>query len=133
MEEYQMTCPQCGLVNNILADACVQCGIIFVKDPAMRAAAAALDDEKRKSIEVAEAILGETQPPADIDTPNKETVRRPDPHEDTVEIQIPKPEEIPPLEAELSDSQAPGPKENTETQDAEIELDAIETSIETVT
>ena len=133
MEEYQMTCPQCGLVNNILADACVQCGIIFVKDPAMRAAAAALDDEKRKSIEAAEAILDETQPPADIDTPNKETVRRPDPHEDTVEIQIPKPEEIPPLEAELPDAQAPGPKENTETRDAEIELDAIETSIETVT
>ncbi|MBW2516575.1 MAG: hypothetical protein JRE88_07325, partial [Deltaproteobacteria bacterium] len=99
----------------------------------MRAAAAALDDEKRKSIEAAEAILDETQPPADIDTPNKETVRRPDPHEDTVEIQIPKPEEIPPLEAELPDAQAPGPKENTETRDAEIELDAIETSIETVT
>ena len=106
MEECQITCPQCGLVNNILADACVQCGIIFVKDPAMKAAAAALDDEKRKSIEAAEAILDETLPPADIDTPIKETIRRPDPHEDTVEIRVPKPEEIPPLEAEPSDSEA---------------------------
>ncbi|MGD9121978.1 MAG: hypothetical protein PVG59_14950 [Desulfobacterales bacterium] len=99
----------------------------------MKAAAAALDDEKRKSIEAAEAILDETQPPADIDTPIKETIRRPDPHEDTVEIRVPKPEEIPPLEAEPSDSEAPELEENTETQHAEIELDTIETSIETVT
>ncbi|MGD9054672.1 MAG: hypothetical protein PVJ41_15595 [Desulfobacterales bacterium] len=133
MEEHQITCPQCGLENNILADACVQCGIIFVKDPAMKAAAAALDDEKRKSIEAAEAILDETQPPPDVDTPKNETIKRPDPHEDTAEIQIPKPEEIPPLEAESSDSQAPEAEKNTETQNAEIELEAIETSIETVT
>ncbi|MBT8331751.1 MAG: hypothetical protein KJP06_05420, partial [Deltaproteobacteria bacterium] len=62
MEENQITCPQCGLENNPLADACMQCGIIFVKDPAMKAAAAALDDDKRKSIEATEAILDETQP-----------------------------------------------------------------------
>ena len=133
MEEHQITCPQCGLENNILADACVQCGIIFVKDPAMKAAAAALDDEKRKTIEAAEAILDETQPPPDVDTPKNETIKRPDPHEDTVEIQIPKPEEIPLLEAESSDSQIMEAGKNTETQNAEIELEAIETSIETVT
>ena len=133
MQENQITCPQCGLVNNLLADACVQCGIIFVKDPAMKAAAVALDDEKRKSIEAAEAILDDTQQPADIDTPIKETIRRPDPHEDTVEIRASNPEEIPPLEAESSDSQPPEPEQKKETQNAEIELEAIETSIETVT
>jgi hypothetical protein len=133
MEEYQITCPQCGLVNNILADACVQCGIIFVKDPAMKAAAAALDDEKRKSIEAAEAILDETQPPPDTDTPNQKKIRRPDPHEDTVEVRVPEPEEIPPLEVESSASPSPEPEAKKETQDAKIELDAIETSIEAVT
>ena len=133
MEENQITCPQCGLINNLLADACVQCGIIFVKDPAQKAAAAALDDEKRKSIEAAEAILDETQPLDDVDTPDKETIRRPDPQEDTVEIRIPKPEEIPPLEAESSDSAAPQPEENKEIQNTEIELEAIETDIEAIT
>jgi len=44
MEENQITCPQCGLMNNCLADACVQCGIIFVKDPAMKLAAPTLGD-----------------------------------------------------------------------------------------
>mgnify|MGYP001089469196 CR=1 FL=1 len=143
MEENQITCPQCGLVNNILEDACVQCGIIFVKDPAMIAAAAALDDAKRKSIEAAEAILDETQPPEaipdDMQPPeavaarDKEAIQRPDPHEDTVEIRVPNREEISPTEATLSDSQIPETVESKDENTAEIELEAIETAMETIT
>jgi hypothetical protein len=33
METSQTTCPQCGQVNHHPAEACVQCGIIFVKNP----------------------------------------------------------------------------------------------------
>ena len=133
MEENQITCPQCGLENNPLADACMQCGIIFVKDPAMKAAAAALDDDKRKSIEATEAILDETQPPTELVAPNNETLSQLDPMKETVMIRIPKPEEIPPSEAESSDSEVPQPEENKETQNTEIELEAIETDIEAIT
>jgi hypothetical protein len=133
MEENQITCPQCGLVNNLLADACVQCGIIFVKDAVMKIAAEALDDEKRKSIEAAESILDETQPPAELVVPNSKTISQLDPLKETVMIRIPKPEEIPSLEKESSESDALEPEENSETQKAEIELEAIETDIEMVT
>ena len=133
MEENQITCPQCGLVNNLLADACVQCGIIFVKDAAMKIAAETLDDEKRKSIEAAESILDETQPPAELVVPNSETNSQLDPLKETVMIRIPKPGEIPSMEAESLDSDAPEPEENSETQKAEIELEAIETDFEMVT
>jgi hypothetical protein len=133
MEENQITCPQCGLVNNMLVDACVQCGIIFVKDPAMIAAAAALDDAKRKSIEAAEAILDETQPPEAPAAPDNEAIERPDPHEDTVEIRVPNREEISSTEATLSDLEMPEPVESKDENTAEIELEAIETAMETVT
>ncbi len=133
MEENQITCPQCGLDNNPLADACMQCGIIFVKDPAMKAAAAALDDDKRKSIEATEAILDETQPPTELVAPNNETSSQLDPMKETVMIRIPKLEEIPPSEAESSDSEIPQPEENKETQNTEIGLEAIETDIEAIT
>ena len=35
MEPNEITCPQCGLANNYLSEACAGCGIIFVKNPAM--------------------------------------------------------------------------------------------------
>ncbi len=150
MEENQITCPQCGLVNNVLADACVQCGIIFVKNPAMQAAAALQDDEKRKSIEAAEAILDEAQPDAveAVETleeethttsepepvsPDKDTIRRPDPHEDTVEIRIPKPQELSEIEEASLDEEIPDAAKSQDEVTAEIELEAIETSMETVT
>ena len=133
MEENQITCPQCGLVNNVLADACVQCGIIFVKDPAMKGAATTQDDEKRKSIEAAEALLDETQPSAESSAPDTETIRRPDPHEDTVEIRIPQPAEIPNIEVKTSDLEMPKRDESKDEDTAEIELEAIETAMETVT
>ena len=133
MEENQITCPQCGLVNNLLADVCVQCGIIFVKDPAQKAAAEALDDEKRKSIEAAEAILDQTQPPAELAAPNSETISQIDPLKETVMIRIPKPEEIPPLEAESAESEVPQPEDTKATQNVEFELEAIDTDIETLT
>jgi hypothetical protein len=133
MEENQITCPQCGLVNNILADACVQCGIIFVKNPAMKAAEAAHDDEKRKSIEAAEALLDETLPSVEPVVLTNETIRRPDPHEDTVEIRIPQPAEIPDTEVESLDPVAPKPDDAEDEPTAEIELEAIETAMEAVT
>jgi len=133
MEENQITCPQCGLMNNCLADACVQCGIIFVKDPAMKLAAATLGDEKRKAIEAAEAILDETQPSIASAAPDNEMIKQPDLHEDTLESRIPQAEEIPLIEVESSDSEATEPEENKQTQNTEIELEAIETAIETVT
>ncbi|MGD8755929.1 MAG: hypothetical protein PVF98_09690, partial [Desulfobacterales bacterium] len=132
MEENQITCPQCGLANDILADACVQCGIIFVKDPAMIAAAAALDDAKRKSIEAAEAILDETQPPEALAALDNEAIKRPDPHEDTVEIRIPRREELPPVDAQLPDSEPSKPEEPKDEQKSEIDLESIETALETV-
>ncbi|MGD8992705.1 MAG: hypothetical protein PVI00_14715 [Desulfobacterales bacterium] len=133
MEENQITCPQCGLVNNLFADACVQCGIIFVKDAAMKIAAEALDDETRKSIEAAESILDETQPPAELVVPKSETNSQLDPLKETVMIRIPNPEEVPSLEAGSSDSDTPEPREDSEMQKAKIELEALETDIEMVT
>ena len=133
MEECQITCPQCGLVNNILADACVQCGIIFVKDPALRAAAAAFDDEKRKSIEAAEAILDETQPPAEVALSNSETISQLDPLKETVMIRIPEADEIPPSKTESAASGVPEREEKKDMQNTEFKREAIQTNIETET
>ncbi len=133
MEENQITCPQCGLVNNILADACVQCGIIFVKDPAKKAAAAVQNEENRKSMETVEAAQEETQPSEALDTPVNETIKRPDPHEDTVEIRVPKRDENPPIDAASPDAEISEPDEPKDENTAEIELEAIETAMEAVT
>lgn len=150
MEENQITCPQCGLVNNALADACVQCGIIFVKNPAMKTAAALQDDNKRTSIEAAEAVLDEahspkaepevnheeqaptTPKPAPVSLGN-ETIKHPDPHEDTVMIRIPKPEELSEIEPASLDMEIPDADGPQDELTAEIELEAIETAMETVT
>ncbi len=130
MEANQTTCPQCGLVNNELADACVQCGIIFVKNPAMQAQTMP-DEQKRKAIEEAEAMLDKTQAPPEIDAFDNEIIKRPDPGEDTVEMQIPK-EETTDIKPETSAPEEPKPAENKNSENHEIELEAIEAAVETV-
>ena len=131
MESNEITCPQCGLKNNMLADACVQCGIIFVKNAAMKAAQNVQDDERRKAIEEAEAMLDQTQPPSGIDAVGNDAVKRPDPHEDTVEMQIPKEEDLE-IKPKASAQEEPKPEENQEPQKTEIEMAAIETPVEDV-
>ena len=130
MEANQITCPQCGLVNNELADACVQCGIIFVKNPVMKAQTMQ-DEQKRKAIEEAEAMLDETQAPLEIDAFGNQIIKRPDPCEDTVEMQIPK-EETTDIKPETSAPEEPKPEENKNSGNHEIELRAIEAAVETV-
>jgi len=122
MESNQMTCPQCGLVNHYLSEACAQCGIIFVKNHAVQMQADR-DEQKRKAIEEAEAILEQNDPAAGNDPANNETVERPDPGEDTIEMAIP-------VEHQASENKS---EENQEADNHEIEMEAIETSIEMVT
>ena len=124
MEENQIACPQCGLVNNALADACIQCGIIFIKKSA-KEAPAMLDQQKRKAIEEAEAMLNGTQTPLKIDAFTNEIINRPDPHEDTVEMQIPK-------ESPASAPEEPEPEEGKDMGNLEIEMEAIEAAMESV-
>ena len=131
MESNEITCPQCGLKNNMLADACVQCGIIFVKNAAMKAAHNVQDDERKKAIEEAEAMLDQTQPPSGIDAFGNDTVKRPDPHEDTVEMKIPTEKDLE-IKPEASAQEEPKPEENQEPQKTEIEMAAIETPVEAV-
>jgi len=125
MESNQLTCPQCGLANNELADSCVQCGIIFIKNPAV-SAPDLQDDQKRKAIEEAEAMLDETQAPPEVDAFKNNIIKRPDPHEDTVEMQIPK-EETTDVKPE-----AALPEENQNSESQEIEMEANEAAMETV-
>ncbi len=134
MEATEITCPQCGLVNNYLADACVQCGIIFVKNPAMlQAAQTVQDQENRKTTEAAEAGAYQTQPSNQTDASDNEPIKRPDPHEDTVEMVVPAEEDTPQIVAKPSDSMENAPEDNKKTENAEIEMEAIETSMEAVT
>ena len=107
MEANQITCPQCGLANNDLADACVQCGIIFIKNPAMNPQTLQ-DDQKRKAIEEAEAMLDQTQAPPETDALKNENINGPDPHEDTAEMQIPK-EETTDIKPDAAAPEAPKP------------------------
>ena len=130
MEANQITCPQCGLVNNELAEACVQCGIIFVKNPVMQAPTMP-DEQKRKAIEEAEAMLDETQASPEIDAFGNELIKRPDPHEDTIEMQIPT-EETMDIKPETALPEEPKPEENKNSGNHEIELEAIEAAVETV-
>lgn len=130
MEANQITCPQCGLVNNELAEACVQCGIIFVKNPAMQAPTMP-DEQKRKAIKEAEAMLDETQASPEIDAFGNEIIKRPDPHEDTVEMQIPR-EETTDIKPETALPEEPKSEENKNSGDHEIELEAIEAAVDTV-
>ena len=141
MEQNELTCPQCGLVNNYLSEACAQCGIIFVKNPAMQAAQndpamqaqAEQDEQKRKAIEEAEAILEQSDPAAENATLKNETITRPNPAEDTVEMMIPVEPEAPETKSEASSKDETKSEENQKTENPEIEIEAIETTVEMVT
>jgi hypothetical protein len=140
MEPNELTCPQCGLVNNYLSEACAQCGIIFVKnsatqaaqnDPAMQAQTEQ-DEQKRKAMEEAEAILEQNDPAAENATLENETITRPDPAEDTLELMIPAETEAPEIKSEASSADVTKSEENHKSENPEIEMEAIETSIEMV-
>jgi hypothetical protein len=126
MEANQITCPQCGLVNNYLAEACAQCGIIFVKNQESKAAQAMRDEQKRKAIEEAEAILDETLPAPEVDAFGNDMAKKIDLPEDTIEMQIP-------VEKAAKVSEEPKLEENQDMETHEIEMEAIETSPESPT
>jgi hypothetical protein len=137
MEPNQLTCPQCGLVNNYLSEACAQCGIIFVKssavqaaqnDPAMQAQAEQ-DEQKRKAIEEAEAILEQS----DLEAGNATLELEPDPDEDTLEMTIPAEPEAPEIKSEAAPADETKSEENQKVENPEIEMEAVETAIEMVT
>jgi hypothetical protein len=123
MEQNQIMCPQCGLANNCLAEACAQCGLIFVKNKAQKGAQASREEHKRKAIEEAEAILDQTPTPPETHALGNEAVKKIDPFEDTIEMQIP-------VEKEAG---APGELQLETKQDMEaheIEMEDIEASPE---
>jgi hypothetical protein len=131
MEANELTCPQCGLVNNHLSETCAQCGIIFVKNPTTEALTEQ-DERKRKAIQEAEAILEQSDPAAGNDPANNENVVKPDPVEDTIEMAIPDRGEIVETQPEAASADETQPEENQKPTNNEIELEAIETSIEMV-
>jgi hypothetical protein len=126
MEENQVTCPQCGLLNNYLAETCAQCGIIFVKNQPENASQTSRDEQKRKAIEEAEAILDQTLPPPELDAFGNDIVKKIDLPEDTVEMQIP-------VEKEAAMPKEPNLEENQDPETHEIELEAIEAPPESPT
>jgi hypothetical protein len=149
MEANQIICPQCGLANNELSDSCVQCGIIFIKSPAGNTRTVQ-DDQKRKAIEEAEAMLEDAQTPTEDDAFKNEIIKRPEPHEDTAEMQIPK-EETADIESEMpapeetkeeapkepnaaapEETKAAAPEDNENSGNQELELEAIEAAMEAV-
>ena len=130
MEANEIICPQCGLANNELAESCVQCGIIFIKNPGM-STHAIQDDRKIKAIEEAETLLNDTPAPPEIGAFENDIIKKPDPHEDTAEMPIPKEEPTDmKLEAELP--QAPKPEADKNLDHQEIEMEAVEAAMETV-
>jgi hypothetical protein len=144
MELNELTCPQCGLVNNYLSEACAQCGIIFVKNSAAQAASndpanqalAEQDERKRKDIEEAEAILKQTDPAAENGTSEDATLTMPDSAEkteDTIEMEIPAEPEPPEIKSETASDDEVKSEENQNSENPELEMEAIETSIEMVT
>jgi colicin import membrane protein len=142
MEPNELTCPQCGLVNNYLSQTCAQCGIIFVKNSTIQAQAeennptmqapAEQDEQKRKAIEEAEAILRQSDPAAGNDLANNEPVTRPDSVEDTIEMEIPGGNQTFETRSETASADGTQPEENQKPTHHEIELEAIETSIEMI-
>ena len=130
MEANQITCPQCGLANNALADACIQCGIIFMKKSAKETPAAP-DHQQRKALEAAEAKPNETRKPPELDAFTNEIIKRPDPHQDTVEMPIPK--ESPVVKkSEASAPEKTEPEADKNSGNYEIEMEAIEAAMESV-
>ena len=131
MEPNQVTCPQCGLANNHLSEACAQCGIIFVKKSTTQTQAEQ-DEQKRKAIEEAEAILAQSDPAAGKDPANNETDVKTDSAEDTIEMTIPADDKPIEIQSEAASADETQPEENQKPANHEIELEAIETSIEMV-
>ena len=130
MEANEIICPQCGLANNELAESCVQCGIIFIKNPGM-STQTIQDDRKIKAIEEAETLLNDTPASSEIGAFENDIIKKPDPPEDTLEMQIPKEETIDMKPgAEMPQEQKPEADKNQDHQ--EIEIEANEAAMETV-
>ena len=91
------------------------------------------DEQKRKAIEEAEAILEQSDSASGNDPANSETVARPDPVEDTIEMVIPVEHQASKTQSETASTDENQPGKNQEPATDEIELEAIETSIEMVT
>jgi hypothetical protein len=129
MEANEIICPQCGLANNELAESCVQCGIIFIKKPAM-STHTIQDDRKIKAIEEAEAMLDDSQTSEDKFSGN-DAANRPDSNEDTLEMKIPEEEKTDmKRQAESTEDPLTAAQENMGHQ--EIEMEAIEATMEAV-
>ena len=144
MEPNEITCPQCGLANNYLSEACTGCGIIFVKNPAMiqaqaeqkkadMQAQAEKDEQKRKAIEEAEAILEQSGPAPPNAISKNETIMRSYPAEDTIEMAIPVEHPASEIKPQASSTVEKKPDSHQEPANQEIEMEAIEASIEMVT
>ena len=130
MEANEIICPQCGLANNGLAESCVQCGIIFIKKPAM-STHTIHDDRKIKAIEEAEAMLIDSQAPSEDTATGNDDANRPDPHEDTLEMQIPV-EEKTDIKRGAESPEEPKPAAEEKMAHQEIEMEAIEAAMEAV-
>ena len=130
MEAKEIICPQCGLANNELAESCVQCGIIFIKNPGM-STHAIQEDRKIKAIEEAEILLNGTPASTEIGAFENDIIKKPDPSEDTLEMQIPK-EETADSKLAAESPQEPEPEADKNMDHQEIEMEAIEAAMETV-
>ena len=130
MEANEIICPQCGLANNELAESCVQCGIIFIKKPAM-STHTIHDDRKIKAIEEAEAMLNDSQAPSEDTASGNDAANQPDPHEDTLEMQIHE-EEKTNIKHEAESPEKPKPTAEEKMEHQEIEMEAIEATMEAV-
>lgn len=130
MEANEIICPQCGLANNELAESCVQCGIIFIKNPGM-STHTVQDDRKIKAIEEAESLLNDIPATPEIGAFENDIIKGPDPHEDTAEMPIPK-EEAGEIKSEASGPEAPESKADKNSDNQEIEMEALEATMETV-
>jgi hypothetical protein len=127
MEATPLTCPQCGLVNNNLAESCAQCGIIFVKNHALATSQTWRDDQKKKAVEAAEAILDQTLPLSEMDAFGNDRAKEIDLTEDTIEMPIP-------VEAKAAPApEEPQLEEDRESVTPEIKPETIETPPENLT
>jgi hypothetical protein len=130
MEANEIICPQCGLANNELAESCVQCGIIFIKNPGM-STHAIQDERKIKAIEEAETLLNGTPASSEIGAFENDIIKKTDPPEDTLEMQIPK-EGTTDLKLAAELPQEPKLEADKNMDHQEIEMEAIEAAMETV-
>ena len=91
------------------------------------------DEQKRKAIEEAEAILEQSDPAATNEPAAKEINARPHPAEDTIEMTIPVEQQVAKKPSESPSMVKSQPEEDHKAVTDEIELEAIETSIEMLT